>query len=61
VRQIGRAATGPETGKQLGQKEEAHKAYDRVAEESKKYSWLRSFRQEAEDLLDITSTKSKQD
>jgi tetratricopeptide (TPR) repeat protein len=38
---------------QLGQKEEARTAYDRVAEEAKKYSWLQSFRQEAAEMLDI--------
>jgi tetratricopeptide (TPR) repeat protein len=35
----------------LGQKEEARKAYDRVAEQAKKYSFLKSFRQEAAQLL----------
>jgi serine/threonine protein kinase/Flp pilus assembly protein TadD len=46
---------------QLGEKEEARKAYDRVAEESEKYSWLREFRQEAAETLGIEPTKSTND
>ena len=44
---------------QLGQKEEARQAYDRVAEEATKYSWLQSFRREAEELLEIAPAKPK--
>jgi tetratricopeptide (TPR) repeat protein len=46
---------------QLGQKEEARQAYDRVAEESRKYPGLQEFRQEAAELLGIEPTKSKED
>ncbi len=43
----------------LGQKEEARKAYDRVAEEAKSND-LKDFRKEADELLGIPPAKSKQ-